>query len=159
MNKLFFKRVVVASMLAVSAISAGCASSGGYSRPQMYYVDARVLQQNPTPERCNYVKQGGNSSAGTITGVLLGGLAGRQFGGSKNARNWGTAVGALFGGVIGAKVDSSNADPRNTPKLECKRDGWMATVGYIHPVTNVYQVTTVPIDRSTRAEYISIPVR
>lgn len=156
-----FKYLALSATLLASMISTGCATapSRAYSAPQIYYVDAKVLQQNPTPERCGYEQQGGNSSAGTVTGVIFGGLLGRQFGGSKKARNVGTAIGAILGGSVGSGVDRRSADPRNTPKLACKSDGWMVTVGYIHPVTSVYQVTTLPMERRTRAEYISVPVR
>lgn len=148
------------ALAGLTLITAGCASNGNTQpRAQMYYVDAKVLGQRETPERCDYVRQEGDSSAGTLVGLVAGGLLGRQFGGSKSARNWATGVGAVAGAAIGAKADERNRDPRNTPKLECRRDGYLVTVGYIHPVTRVYQVTTVPMDRYTHAEFISIPVR
>lgn len=147
------------ALIVASAVLAGCASGPSTPRAQMYYVDAKVMQQRPTPERCEYVRQGGDSSAGTVIGLVAGGLLGRQFGGSKSARNWATAVGAIAGASVGANVDERNRDPRNTPKLECKQDGYLVTVGYIHPVTRVYQVVTLPMDRMTNAEFISVPVR
>lgn len=157
--KKLLRSTMLLTLIGSSLVLTGCASGPSTPRSQVYYVDAKVIQQQPTPERCGYVRQGGDSSAGTVTGLIAGALIGRQFGGSTSARNWATAVGALGGATVGSAVDRNNRDPRNTPKLECKQDGYMATVGYIHPVTRVYQVVTVPMDRPTSAEYISIPVR
>lgn len=155
------RSTMLLGLMVSSAVLTGCASGPSHARQSssVYYVDAKVLAQRDAPERCTYVKQGGDSSAGTIIGIGLGALIGRQFGGSKNARNWATAGGAIAGGMVGSKVDDNNRDPRNTPQLECESSGYLATVGYIHPVTRVYQVITVPMDRYTRAEFISIPVR
>lgn len=155
----------IISLLVAALFLSGCSTSSSYhdqarySRPQMYHVDAKVLSQQPQAERCSYVDQGGGSSAGTVIGTVGGALLGRQFGGSKNARNWGTAAGALLGGSMGASVDRNRRDPRDVPKLACQSDGWLVTVGFMHPVTQVYQVMTVPLDRPVRAEYLSIPVR
>lgn len=146
------------ALAGLTLITAGCASNGNTQpRAQMYYVDAKVLGQRPASDLCDY-KKPETDSTGTVVGLVGGGLIGRQFGGDKSARNWGTGVGALLGAMMGAQYDKNNRDPRQTPKLECKRNGYLVTIGFIHPVTRVYQVTTVPMNDYTYAEFISVPV-
>lgn len=153
------KTVMTALLIAAAAMSFTAEASRG----QVYFVDAKVLKQDPTPERCEYVqpRRQAKDSTGTGVGAVAGGLIARDLSRnkSKKTKTVNTVLGALVGGSIGSSYDDRRRDPRDTPKLQCKSDGFLATVGYIHPVTQTYQVTTVPLDRRTRAQFISIPVR
>jgi uncharacterized protein YcfJ len=121
-----------------------CASTG----TPMYYVDAKVIKKERAPEICEK-KDDGNA----LIGALLGGAVGNQFGKGKG-RVAMTAVGA----VIGANSQTER-DPRKRGKMTCKRNGYINTVAYIHPVTQQMVTTTVKTDRWIRGDYINIPVK
>jgi outer membrane lipoprotein SlyB len=133
-------------LIAVLALSLGaCASS---PRTPIYYVDAQVLKVERAPEVCRYKRSGGDG--GALIGAIIGGVIGNQIG-SGNGRKLATVAGVAIGAGAGAKG-------RKSDKMKCKRNGYLATVAYMHPTSKMYITTSVPLERHTRAKFIEIPV-
>jgi outer membrane lipoprotein SlyB len=133
-------------IIATVALTLGACASA--PRKPVYYVDAQVLKVTPAPEVCRYKKKsnGGN----LLLGALIGGAIGNQFG-SGGGRKLATVGGALLGAT--AASDGGRED-----KMGCRSDGYLALVAYMHPKTNMYVTTRVPLKERTRAQYIEIPV-
>lgn len=113
-----------------------------------YRVDAMVQSMERAPDVCVQEKEGGGNA---IIGALIGGVIGNQFGSGKG-RIAMTAVGA----GAGAAVASSGGE---YGKNECRRDGYIATISYIHPATNQMVTDRIPLERRTNAKYINIQVK
>lgn len=161
--------LIICSFIGLSVASFNADSS-------VYYVDARVVDVTQAPEQCRYVKpqdrqctsrrcrnaqRNNQADSNTVVGAVIGGAAARAL--SKNrsssTKNVNTAIGAVVGGSI-ASSRRQERDPRdNQAQLQCERAGYLATVTYTHPATRQMQTVTVPMERRTRAQFISIPVR
>lgn len=113
-----------------------------------YRVDAMVQSMERAPDMCVQKKE---SDGNALIGALIGGVIGNQFGGGKG-RVAMTVVGAGAGAAVASKGGKYG-------KTECSRDGYVATVSYIHPVTSQMITQRVPLERRTNAKYINIQVQ
>ncbi|WP_374580930.1 glycine zipper 2TM domain-containing protein [Pseudoduganella sp.] len=112
---------LTALMLAVAALSAGCASNSSYPQATDYStmsdastygtIDSiRVVRVDPA-----------TSGAGAVAGGLLGALAGSQVG-SGSGRTAATAAGAIGGAVVGNRVEESRNMPRDVYQISIRLD-------------------------------------
>lgn len=127
----------------------GCATapqnaSGERIRNQTYYVDACVTKVEKAPQICDYGDK--KSKRGSpLLGGLIGGVVGNQFG-SGGGKKAATVVGAAAGALI-----ATEKDPRRKAKtMKCRSDGYIASVQYLHPVTEQIVFTEVPIEKKIR---------
>jgi uncharacterized protein YcfJ len=112
------------SMIAAVGLSVMLASQATMAGARSNYGDtARVLRVKPIYEtvRVNHPRQvcwdepvyhrgSGNSAVPMITGAIIGGVIGNQFG-RGHGRDASTVAGALLGGAIGNDVGRNNARP------------------------------------------------
>lgn len=99
-----------AAMVAVSLLTAGCASNAPTSTNYSTQADAATYG---TIENIQVVRvDPATSGAGAVAGGLLGALVGNQIG-SGSGRTAATAAGAIGGAVAGNQIESNrNAPPR-----------------------------------------------
>lgn len=144
MKKLQSMKIALIATAALATVA--CSSTP--STPT-YRVNAFVHSVDRAPDVCTQQREGGGNA---IVGGLLGGLIGNQFG-SGNGRIAMTLVGAGTGAAVASGGGSKDG------KMQCSRDGFLATVSYIHPADERMVTTTVPLERRTSAQYISISVK
>lgn len=124
-----------ATTLALALLVPGLAL--GQDRPvdeNVTYGYAQVLSASPVytlvrirvPEqRCEggSSREGGDGTAGTVTGAVVGGALGNQVG-KGDGRKASTIVGAVLGGAIGRRIDRGNgiAGPGRCRTVEVERD-------------------------------------
>ena len=112
---------LAALMVAVAALTAGCASNSSYPQATDYSSQAdsstygtidsiRVVRVDPA-----------TSGAGAVAGGLLGALAGSQIG-SGSGRTAATAAGAIGGAVVGNRVEESRNMPRDVYQISVRLD-------------------------------------
>jgi uncharacterized protein YcfJ len=128
----------------ISAATAACSSTP--STPT-YRVDAYIQSMERAPDKCVQKTEGGGNS---IVGALIGGVIGNQFG-SDSGRVAMTVLGAGAGAAIAGSGGKKG-------KTQCSRDGYIATVSYIHPASNQMVTKRLPLERRTTAKYINIVV-
>lgn len=104
---------------------------GQDSGDSAHYGWADVLRVDPIydqvqvshPEQNCYQSQvihreGGNSTAGTILGAVIGGVLGHTVG-KGNGRTAATVAGAVAGGAVGNHVSNGNEREYSTPETRC----------------------------------------
>lgn len=137
---------ILAVAAVITLLGSGCASSG--DRVPMYYVDAAVNSIDKAPKIC---KSNGDANGNPIIGAIGGGLIGNQFGSGK-----GKAIMTLLG--VGIGINVTKGDKRKGNKLECKSNGYIASVSFQDPVTGYVVRDFVRIERYTRHKSLNIPV-
>jgi hypothetical protein len=143
-TSLFLSTVLTATLIFLS----GCTS---VPRPPVYLVDAYVTSVDRAPEVCRYQRKKGSGK--TLLGALIGGAIGTQIG-----KGNGRKLAVVTGTVLGAVAANPRSDPRDGSKLTCKRDGYIAKVTYMHPITHVKSYGSYPLKSHTKAKWINIPV-
>lgn len=158
MNRFISSIIAITSVVSLSA----CTTSPKQVTPT-YYVDAVVIDYKRAPKIC-YVKRKSNGGSGkTLLGVLGGGaigyLIGKNIGGGsgkKIAKGLFTVGGAAAGGMAMVEPDYQ---PRAGEKLECKRNGYKATLTYRHPESGLVMTERRLFrSRPSRNGEVNIPV-
>ncbi len=117
------KNILVAGMLALTALVAGCASpglgGGDYSRSQVR--GEQTVRLGVVESVRDVTIDARDTGTGTLAGAALGGIAGSTVGGGHRANAAGAIAGAVVGGLIGNAVEKGNNDRRGvevTVRLE-----------------------------------------
>ena len=139
------------TILTAALALGACQSAPREPAKPVYYVNAKITSVERAPEICSYIKD--KRAGKQLIGGIAGGVVGNQFGSGK-----GRVAMTLLGAVVGVSVTSDKKRGGEDHKLECKRDGYVAKVHYIHPVTQQFVSTLLPLDRKIYADYINIPV-
>src|SRR5476649_2072907 len=109
-------QIMVAAMIAGTAILTGCASNS--SPTQVAYANPNAAATYGTIDSIQIIKvDTPNSGAGAVTGGLVGALLGNQIG-SGNGR----AAGAVGGAVVGNNVESSRNQPHDVYRISVRMD-------------------------------------
>ncbi|WP_028103998.1 glycine zipper 2TM domain-containing protein [Pseudoduganella violaceinigra] len=112
---------LAASMVALAALTAGCASNSTYPQATDASTQADVSTYG-TIDSIRVVRvDPSTSGAGAVAGGLLGALAGSQIG-SGNGRTAATAAGAIGGAVIGNRVEENRNMPRDVYQISIRLD-------------------------------------
>jgi outer membrane lipoprotein SlyB len=112
---------LAAMMVAVAALSAGCASNSSYPQSTDYSSQADISTYG-TVDSIRVVRvDPSTSGAGAVAGGLLGALAGSQIG-SGSGRTAATAAGAIGGAVIGNRVEENRNAPRDVYQISVRLD-------------------------------------
>ncbi len=135
------------NLIAVVGLGVLMVSQASVAGRNGYSDTARVLQVRPIYEavQVNYPRQecweepvyrrsGGNSAVPMITGAIIGGAVGNQFG-KGHGRDALTVAGALLGGAIGNDIGRNNYGPGyETMERRCRTVDYYTTrqevVGY-----------------------------
>src|SRR5476651_663803 len=113
-------QIMVAAMIAGTAILTGCASNS--SPTQVAYANPNAAATYGTIDSIQIIKvDTPNSGAGAVTGGLVGALLGNQIG-SGNGRAAATVAGAVGGAVVGNNVESSRNQPRDIYRISVRMD-------------------------------------
>jgi outer membrane lipoprotein SlyB len=112
---------LAAMMVAVAAVTTGCASNAPYPQATDYSTQADAATYG-TVDSIRIVRvDPSTSGAGAVAGGLLGALAGNQIG-SGTGRAAATAAGAIGGAVIGNRVEESRNAPRDVYQISVRLD-------------------------------------
>jgi outer membrane lipoprotein SlyB len=108
-----------AAMVAVSLLTAGCASNAPISTNYSTQADASTYG---TIENIQVVRvDPATSGAGAVAGGLLGALVGNQIG-SGGGRTAATAAGAIGGAVVGNQIESNRNAPHDVYQITVRLD-------------------------------------
>ncbi|QGZ42021.1 outer membrane lipoprotein SlyB [Pseudoduganella flava] len=108
-----------AAMVAVSLLTAGCASNAPTSTNYSTQADAATYG---TIENIQVVRvDPATSGAGAVAGGLLGALVGNQIG-SGSGRTAATAAGAIGGAVAGNQIESNRNAPHDVYQITVRLD-------------------------------------
>jgi outer membrane lipoprotein SlyB len=140
----FKKRLMISAALATLMVS-GCSST---PRVPKMYVDASINSIDRAPKICT---TDNNGRGNPIAGAAVGGLLGNQFGKGK-----GRVAMTLLGAVVGVSV--TKGDKRSGSKLECKSNGYIASVSFIDPQSGRVATDFVRLAKYTRQKALNIPV-
>lgn len=140
------KSVLVAALLSVT-LASGCASNNS-ANVQKTYVNATILKIESASDICS---SNGAGEGSPLFGAIAGGVVGNQFGGGK-----GRVLMTVFGAGAGAMM--MRGDERGGSKLECRSNGYLATMEYVNPQTYRTVKEDVPIENYIRSKKVNVPV-
>ncbi|MEG3764923.1 hypothetical protein [Alteromonas sp. 14N.309.X.WAT.G.H12] len=156
-------RLTCALIAATSvATLSGCSSAPRQVTPT-YYVDAVVVDFKRAPKICYVKRKSSNSSGKTLLGILGGGAVGYLIGkniGSGSGKDIATGLFTVGGAVVGgAAMVEPSYTPRTGEKLDCKSNGYKATLVYRHPESGmVITESRLFKSRPSKDTEVNIPV-
>jgi outer membrane lipoprotein SlyB len=106
------KRILVVSVIAASAIVAGCAQpglgGGSYARGQVR--GEQSVRLGVVEAVRDIIIDGRDTGTGTLAGAAVGGVAGSTLGRGNRASAAGAIAGAVVGGIVGSNIEKSTSD-------------------------------------------------
>ena len=112
---------LAAMMIAVAALTTGCASSSNYPADTDYSTRADASTYG-TIDSIQVVRvDQSTSGAGAVAGGLIGALAGTQIG-SGTGRTAATAAGAIGGAVVGNQIEKNRNAPHDMYQISVRLD-------------------------------------